>query len=141
MKAIIEQPDGTIHILIPADGVDILVEIERLKLTGTVVIADDQIPTDRYFRNAWVKGTGKVDVDMPKARDIHMGHIRKVRDEKLKALDAEYMIALEKDKTSDKASIAAKKQTLRDLPTTYAATLAAATTPEALKALWPSELV
>lgn len=89
------------------------------------------IPQDRTFRNAWTDNepTPTVDVDMVKARDIHMDCIRKARDEKMKALDIEQLKGVD---------VAAEKQALRDIPQTF--NLEVAATPEELKTLWPDEL-
>lgn len=83
---------------------------------------------DRYFRNAWA-WTGAVSIDMPKARDIHMGRIRAARDAELAKLDIEQL------KGND---VTAEKQRLRDIPQTF--DLTAAATPDELKALWPEGL-
>ena len=87
------------------------------------------IPSDRYFRGAWRKNGVNVDIDMPKARDIHMSKIRSIRNKELERLDIEQL------KGND---VAAQKQALRDLPDNF--DLSGATTPEELKALWPNEL-
>jgi len=34
------------------------------------IVEDDAIPIDRTFRNAWRKGLGKVDIDLPAATEI-----------------------------------------------------------------------
>jgi len=94
-------------------------------------IAEDSIPRDDQFREAWTDDnpTETVDVDMGKARTIHMDNIRKLRDEKLRELDKETMKAL---------NVQPAKQVLRDIPQTFV--LTSAITPEELKALWPVEL-
>jgi hypothetical protein len=92
-------------------------------------IQKSDIPVDRYFREAWVSGDKPIDIDMNKARNIHMDRIRRARDEKLKALDVETL------KGND---VHAQKQVLRDIPQTFDLTIA--TTPEELKALWPEIL-
>lgn len=140
MRAIIDNPDGSVRILIPAKGMDINEVLARQGITDAVIVEDHEVPSDRTFRNAWVKGQGpnKVDVDMPKAREIHMTKIRKARDKKLADMDVQYMRADEAGNASEKAAIAQQKQALRDIPTTF--DLSVATTPDELKALWPAEL-
>jgi hypothetical protein len=66
---------------------------------------------------------------MEKARAIHLGRIRSARNRELARLDIEQLKGID---------VAAEKQRLRDLPATF--DLAAATTPEELKSLWPDEL-
>jgi hypothetical protein len=92
------------------------------------MVEADTIPQDRYFRSAWKWDSG-VKVDMPKAREIHMGHIRYVRDTALEKLDIEQL------KGND---VQAQKQALRDLPQNI--DLNQYTTPETLKAFWPANL-
>lgn len=89
------------------------------------------VPTDRTFRGAWQFNGDAVDVDMTAALAIHKGNLRAERKPRLDALDVEYMKALEAGTGAD--AIAAQKATLRDI--TDDARLAAATTPDELKAL------
>ena len=98
------------------------------------------------FRNAWqwcdgcdIHPDGAVEVNMPKARGIHMDTIRKVRNEELVKEDITFMRAVEAGDTGTQATIATKKQTLRDLPATFDITTDV-DTPEKLKAKWPAEL-
>jgi len=91
----------------------------------------DQIPADRSFRNAWKAGSGKVEHDMAKCREIHKDRLREQRKDALAALDVAYMRADEAGNTQLKAQIAAQKQALRDI--TSDPRIANATTPEELK--------
>lgn len=95
------------------------------------ITLESKLP-DRTFRNAWTDDnpTDTVDVDMPKARIIHMDRLRIIRDEKLKELDIEQMKGVD---------VQAQKQALRDLPQNT--DLSIATTPEELKAIMPTELL
>jgi len=95
------------------------------------------IPSDRVFRNAWECPTGSIQVNMPKARIIHMDVIRKVRNAELAKLDIPFMRAVETGDTGAQATIAVEKQTLRDIPQTFDLT---ARTPQQLKEKWPTEL-
>ena len=89
------------------------------------------VPTDRTFRGAWTFNGDAVEVDMAAARDIHKDNLRSERKPRLADLDVAYMKALEAG--SGAAEIATQKQTLRDI--TDDARIAAAATPDALKAL------
>ena len=79
-----------------------------------------------------------VNVNMTKARAIHLAEIRRVRNAELTAKDITFMRAVEAGDTSAQATIATEKQVLRDIPATFDLTDAA--NPEALKSKWPSEL-
>jgi len=80
-----------------------------------------------------------VNVNMPKARVIHMDAIRKSRNAELAARDITWMKAVEAGDTDAQATIATEKQTLRDLPATFDITTDV-DTPEKLLAKWPTEL-
>lgn len=115
-------------------------EMERLTAEGfaPVLIERSAVPVSREFRNAWKVGSDKVDVDMPTARTIHMDRIRKARAKALTVKDVEYLLADEAGNATAKATIAAQKQALRDIPQTF--DLSTAATPEELTALWPDGL-
>jgi len=106
--------------------------------TDVQIVGGNDIPADRVFRNAWKSELGGVGVDMPKALEIHRNKLRELRAPKLAALDVEYMRALEQSDGAKMATIAAKKQALRDVTADPA--LIAAQTPEELKAAIPEAL-
>ena len=81
---------------------------------------------------------GRPKVDMPKARIVHMDHIREARNVEIEKLDVPYMRAVEAADTEEQASISTQKQTLRDIPETF--DLEGYTTPATLKDAWPDEL-
>ena len=80
-----------------------------------------------------------INVNMGKARVIHMDAIRVVRNAELVARDITFMRAVEAGDASAQSTIAAEKQTLRDIPATFDITTDV-DTPEKLKAKWPTEL-
>ncbi|CTQ53099.1 hypothetical protein LP7551_01620 [Roseibium album] len=99
-------------------------------------------PSDRVFRDAWaITGANVIDVDMPRAREIHRAKVRTERQSKFAEVDrvalpltrkAVYaaLTAAEKRTLSDVEHAAQK---LRDAPSHAA--IEAAETPEDLKAL------
>ena len=80
-----------------------------------------------------------INVNMTKARAIHLEQIRRVRNAELVKEDVTFMRAVEAGDTDTQATIATKKQTLRDIPATFDITTGV-DTPEKLKAKWPAEL-
>ena len=80
-----------------------------------------------------------VNVNMTKARAIHMDAIRAERNNELAAKDITFMRAVEAGDASAQSTIGTEKQVLRDIPTTFDITTDV-DTPEKLKAKWPSEL-
>lgn len=95
---------------------------------------------DRLFRNAWFDNKDKeaVDVNMDKARSIHMNRIREMRDQKLTELDKELSKATEQNSVFDIQRIKVEKQRLRDIPQEFDLSLADST--DKLKSLWPDNL-
>ena len=79
-----------------------------------------------------------VNVNMTKARAIHLEEIRRVRNEELVKEDVTFMRAIEAEDADAQAAIKTKKQTLRDLPATFS--LDGYGDPDTLKAAWPTQL-
>ena len=79
-----------------------------------------------------------VNVNMTKARAVHLTEIRRVRNAELVKEDVTFMRAVEDGDTDAQATIKTKKQTLRDIPATFS--LDGYGDPTALKSAWPSEL-
>ena len=80
-----------------------------------------------------------INVNMSKARAVHLAEIRRVRNAELVKEDVTFMRAVEAGDTDTQATIATKKQALRDLPATFDIPTDV-DTPEKLKAKWPAEL-
>lgn len=77
------------------------------------IVADSEIPSDRHFRNAWVKQGKNVKVDVPKARELTKDRLRKEREPLLAQLDTEAMTILEDG--GNLSPIKAKKKKLREI--------------------------
>jgi len=91
---------------------------------------------DRYFRDALEDDGVGVVVNMDKARAVHLGRIRAIRNEELvKESGAKYRQPPEIEGlfTPERQVLL---QALRDIPTTLDLAVA---TPEQLKAVWPTE--
>ena len=98
----------------------------------------NDIPTDRYFRNAWRLDKG-ISIGLEQAREIHMINLRVQRDEMLTELDVPFQRALEDKDTVMQDNIAAKKNALRDMPQDVDMSLL--DTPDKIKAFMPDVLV
>jgi hypothetical protein len=140
-KIIYTRPDGGVSVVYPvisADDPEGFTEQQALQRAHKDVPADaieptvvEDIPSDRTFRNAWRQRGAQVEVDMPKAREIHRERLRRIRAPRLAAEDVNFMRALERGEPT--SPIAARKQALRDAPADPA--IEAAATPEELKLL------
>lgn len=75
-------------------------------------IPDTAVKTDRTFRNAWKKGVGKIEVDIPKAKELAKEKVREARAPKLAELDGQWFA--KQGKPAEVAAVEAKKQKLRD---------------------------
>lgn len=97
---------------------------------------------DRYFRDAWRldKSAGRITVDMPAARNVHLANLRAERNAKLQAADLDFVKALEKGDPQAQAAVAQRKAELRDMPETIAPELDKAATLSAIKAVRPKIL-
>ena len=111
---------------------------DRKQVTADIINRTDLSTGPGLFRDAWTIVNGKLDCDMPKAHIIHMRRVRAARDAELAKLDVPYTKALEARDALEQDRLAGLKQVLRDIPQTF--DLSGYTTPETLKAAWPSEL-
>jgi hypothetical protein len=100
-----------------------------------IIDQEDLNAFDRYFRNAWEVVDSKIDVSIPKAQEVHLNNLRKMRNEKLKELDVEFQKALETGDDTLRLEVVTKKQELRDMPENVDFTLAV--TPEEIKDVMP----
>lgn len=106
---------------------------------GYQVIGFDAIPSDRLYRAAWTADGDGIAHDLDKAREVHRGLLRRVRQPLLNDLDGQYLRALEVGDEAAQQQIAKEKQALRDLPADPA--IVAAASVDDLRAAWPADLV
>lgn len=123
----ITEEDALQRAFIPADAIN------------PQVIEADDVPVDRTFRDAWTHDGANITVDMTKAVEIQKDRLRLLRAPMFADLDVAFIQALESGDAIAQADIANQKQALRDVTDDPA--IAAATTPEELKAAIPSVLL
>ena len=145
MKHLIKYKDGHVGIMnTTSDDIDPYKEIlkwhesEIEKVDSHSPLAEEDIPKDLYFRDAWIHLNGKIHVHLGKCREIHANKLRELRKPKLESLDVEFMKAFEEGDEQKKARVSLKKMALRDI-TKHPGFLNAAT-PEELKAFMPDIL-
>lgn len=81
------------------------------------IVNKEDVPVDRYFRNAWIECEEKaIKHDIEKCKKIHVDNLRIERNKKLAELDAPMLRALEDDNKELVAELKAMKQELRDMP-------------------------
>ena len=87
MKRIIYQnSEGGVSVIIPTESVELALK-DVPEGVAYEIIEDDAIPSDRFFRNAWVANGAAVDVDLDKAKDIGHDIRRQQRAEEFKPFD------------------------------------------------------
>lgn len=141
MRYVYLNDEGGVSVVVPAPGITADQIISRLPTDRPYTeVPVEAVPSDRTYRNAWSfdHDAKAFSHHMPKAREIHKGFMRAARTPLLSALDVAYARADEAGNPAQKSQIAAQKQALRDV--TADAGIAAATTPDELKGVWPSIL-
>jgi len=98
------------------------------------------LPTDRYFRDAWEDDGTKIGVDLPKTRAIHINRIRIVRNQELEKESGSRFRQPPEIEALFTSARRAKLKTLRDIPQGVQAEMADKTSPEEIRALWPVDL-
>lgn len=86
-KIIYTNPEGGVSVVHPTGEVPINELPAKLGLTDYEIVDDDVIPTDRTFRNAWVKSGATVAEDLPKCKEIAHERRREARAEEFKPHD------------------------------------------------------
>lgn len=149
-RIVFTRADGCVSIVVPAPKArrageseeDFLSRVAARAVpagTADAAVCDlADIPADRTYRGAWKLAGDGLDVDMPKAREIHMGRIRAARDAELLRLDIPQQRALVAKDDAEVRRLEAEKQALRNIPQTLDLTVA--TTPAELKVIWPEKL-
>ena len=140
-RIVYTRPDGGMSIIIPAPG-SIHADEDEQKWLGRIIAKDvpadatdvqvietSALPSDQAFRNAWVRQSGAVVVDMAKARDIHAATIAVFAEQAQQKLD---VLALRGE------DVTARRQAI--VSAVAALDLTTATTTDELKALWPEGL-
>jgi hypothetical protein len=113
-QVIIHESDDGLVVVSPASHLDINKAADYLVPLGADyrIVEENELPDDPEFWAAW---TIDCKVDIKKAKEVWRSKMRLVRDQKLKALDIEWMKAMENGEVKVASSIAAKKQMLRDV--------------------------
>ncbi len=117
MNIIIYQDQDGLAVIHPAEGstMEQLVACVPPGASYAAIPLED-LPEDRYFRDAWRLVDGQLVVDIEVAKDVQRNEWRRLRKPKLEALDLDFMRALEAGESL--VEIAAAKTALRDVTET-----------------------
>jgi hypothetical protein len=134
---ILKNDDGSLETIYLNNNTSIERCIESYSLNEKehIYLEKEDVPMLKNFEyyKAYELINSIIEINMPKARDIHRVALRSERASRLAALDVAYMRAQEREDTAAAKQIAAQKETLRNIPTHPA--IDAAQTPEELMAL------
>lgn len=88
-KIIYATPEGGVAVVHPTGEVSINELVSKVVPAGTKfeIVDESVIPSDRFFRGAWVANGAAVDVDLDKAKEIGHDLRRQQRAEEFKPFD------------------------------------------------------
>ena len=131
MKRIIYQNEtGGVSIIIPTESVELALK-DVPEGVPYEIVDTDAIPSDRYFRNAWVANGAAVEVDLPKAKEIGHDRRRQQRAEEFAPYDD---VIAKQIPGVDAAEAEAKRQEIRDKYALIQDVIEGASTPDEIKA-------
>jgi hypothetical protein len=132
-RIIFQNESGGVSVIIPTGELPIEGVAAKDVPEGVAyeIVEDDAIPSDRFFRNAWVANGAAVDVDLDKAKDIGHDIRRAQREAEFAPLDA--VIAKQIPGTSA-TEAEAGRQAIRDKYAAIQVEIDAAEDPDQIKA-------
>ena len=86
-RIIFQNESGGVSVIIPTESVELALK-DVPEGVAYEIVEDDAIPSDRFFRNAWVANGAAVDVDLDKAKDIGHDIRRAQREAEFAPIDA-----------------------------------------------------
>jgi hypothetical protein len=128
-RIIYQTPEGGVAVIIPAESVDLALKDVPEGVPYEIVTAD-KIPSDRTFRNAWVKGDCCIEQDLDKCKDIGHAIRRTKRAEEFAPLDD---VIAKQIPGNDAAAAEAARQVVRDKYADVQDAIDEAETPDEIK--------
>jgi len=129
-QIIYPTPEGGVAVIIPAVSVELALKDVPEGVPYEIVDEAD-IPSDRYFRNAWVMGDCCVEHDLDKCKEIGHDRRRQQRAEEFKPYDE---VIMKQIPGNDAVEAEAKRQEIRDKYNEIQDAIDAAENPEEIKA-------
>jgi hypothetical protein len=130
MKRIIyPTPDGGVAVIIPAVTVELALKDVPEGVVYEIVDEAD-IPTDRYFRNAWVMGDCCIDHDLDKCKALGHDLRRQQRAEEFKPYDE---LIMKQIPGADAVAAEEARQAIRDKYALIQDVIEGASTPDEIK--------
>ena len=132
-RIIYPTPEGGVAVIIPTGELPIE-EVAAKDVPEGVpyeIVDEADIPSDRYFRNAWVMGDCCVEHDLDKCKEIGHDRRRQQRAEEFKPYDE---VIAKQIPGADAATAEEARQAIRDKYADMQDAIDAAGNPEAIKA-------
>jgi hypothetical protein len=130
MKRIIFQNEtGGVSIIIPTESVELALK-DVPEGVPYEIVDDADIPSDRYFRNAWVMGDCCVEHDLDKCKEIGHDRRRQQRAEEFAPYDD---VIAKQIPGVDAAEAEAKRQEIRNKYALIQDVIEGASTPDEIK--------
>ena len=129
-RIIYANGSGGVSVIVPTGSVELALKDVPPGVPYEIVSAAD-IPSDRYFRNAWIADGAAVAVDLGKAKDIGHDIRRQQRAEEFAPFDE---IIAKQIPGADAAEAEAARAQIRDKYAEVQAAIEAAADPDAIKA-------
>ena len=132
-KIIYATPEGGVAVVHPTGEVPINELVSKVVPAGDdyEIVNESAIPSDRFFRGAWVANGGAVEVDLDKAKEIGHDLRRQQRAEEFKPLDE---VIMKQIPGVDATVAEAARQEIRDKYAVVQEQIEAAGSPEEIKA-------
>ena len=133
MKIIYQNSEGGVSVIHPTGELSIEEVAAKDVPEGVAyeIVEDDAIPSDRYFRNAWVANGAAVEVDLDQAKSIGHDIRRQQRAEEFKPYDE---VIMKQIPGVDATAAEEARQEIRDKYAAVQDAIDAAATPEDIKA-------
>ena len=129
-RIIFQNESGGVSVIVPTGSVELALKDVPTGVSYEIVSADN-IPSDRYFRNAWVADGAAVAVDLGKAKDIGHDIRRQQRAEEFKPYDE---VIMKQIPGADAVAAEEARQAIRDKYAAIQDEIDAAEDPAAIKA-------
>ena len=132
-RIIYPTDDGGVAIIIPTGELSIEEVAAKDVPEGVAyeIVEDDAIPSDRFFRNAWVANGAAVEVDLDQAKEIGHTIRRQQRAEEFAPLDE---VIAKQIPGMDAVAAEAGRQLIRDKYAQVQEQIDAAASPDEIKA-------
>jgi len=132
-RIIYKNESGGVSVIIPTGELSIEEVAAKDVPTGVAyeIVEDDAIPSDRFFRNAWVANGAAVEVDLDQAKEIGHDKRRAARAEEFAPLDE---VIAKQIPGNDPAEVETERQAIRDKYAAVQEQIDAAATPDEIKA-------